>query len=128
MEWDLYSQWVNFLFTEKCRPPRGFIYLQCDPDICHARIAQRKREGESLIPLEYLQKIHNKHEQFLLDKRGISSSIINVPVLTLDANIDFIDSPGKMKEHAARVAEFISETSEPLAPGSVKGVTTHVSV
>lgn len=128
MEWDLYSQWVDFLFTEKCRPPRGFIYLQADPEICHARIAQRKREGESLIPLDYLQKIHDKHEQFLLTKHGISSTIVNVPVLTLDANIDFVDSPGKMKEHAARVAQFITETSEPLLPHAEKGTTSHISV
>lgn len=118
LEWDLYNQWTNFLFTQKCRPPRGFIYLQAAPEVCYARIARRERNGENLIAQEYLQKLHQRHEAFLVNRSGISDAIAHVPVLILDANIDFVDSKQKMREHAEAVAAFIAQTSYPLAaPG-----------
>src|SRR5581483_5280099 len=58
VEWQMYSQWFNFLVPGKCRPPQGFIYLKVDPLISFERIAKRKREGESAITLDYLKAIH----------------------------------------------------------------------
>lgn len=43
----------------------GVIYVQCAPEICEKRIKTRSREGEDTIPLDYLQRIHDKHEAWL---------------------------------------------------------------
>lgn len=43
----------------------GVIYIKCSPETCEKRIQKRSREGENGIPLDYLQKIHNKHEEWL---------------------------------------------------------------
>jgi deoxyadenosine/deoxycytidine kinase len=43
----------------------GMVYVQCPPEICEQRIKKRSREGEDGIPLDYLQKIHEKHEEWL---------------------------------------------------------------
>lgn len=43
----------------------GVIYVQCAPEICEQRIRTRSREGEDTIPLDYLQRIHEKHESWL---------------------------------------------------------------
>ncbi len=43
----------------------GVIYVQCDPETCEQRIKTRSREGEDTIPLDYLQRIHDKHELWL---------------------------------------------------------------
>lgn len=43
----------------------GVIYVQCDPETCEQRIKTRSREGEDTIPLDYLQRIHTKHELWL---------------------------------------------------------------
>lgn len=110
-EWDVYMQWVSFIFNDKCREPLGFIYLQADPDVCHARIAKRKRTGESMIPIDYLNKIHDCHEDFLVHKTDVIPALHNVPTLVLDANIDFVDNAPRMQAHAQQVAEFILTTS-----------------
>jgi len=114
LEWDIYQQWVSFLFNQKCRPPHGFIYLQADPNVCYLRIAKRSRSGESTISLGYLEKIHQWHNKFLIQKTGVSSAIANVPVLVIDATKDFANSPERMKLIAQKVAAFIAETSSPL--------------
>ena len=110
VEWDAYKQWANFIIHNKCRPPHGFIYLQADVDVCYARFAKRKRPGESMISKQYLEKIHTCHNDFLIDKRGITDAIANVPVLVLDANIDFVDNERRMAEHARRIATFMQAT------------------
>lgn len=43
----------------------GVIYIQCPPETCAVRIKKRSREGEGSIPLDYLSKIHDKHEEWL---------------------------------------------------------------
>ena len=44
--------------------PTCFIYIQTPPEICHQRILERSRDAESTISLEYLQNLHQKHEEF----------------------------------------------------------------
>ncbi len=42
--------------------PDYFIYIKTNPEECYRRIKERARETEDLIPFEYLQKLHQKHE------------------------------------------------------------------
>ena len=42
--------------------PDIFIYIKTEPEVCHQRVKERSRETENLIPLEYLKKLHDKHE------------------------------------------------------------------
>ncbi len=109
VEWDVYQQWVDFIFASKSTPPSGFIYLRTTPAICNARIAKRNRNGESGIPLDYLEKIHHWHEQFLMHKAGIAPEISTVPVLVLDVTEDFANNPTRMAELAQKVARFMEE-------------------
>jgi len=43
--------------------PQGYIYLRSDPKKCHQRIAKRARNSEDMITVDYLQTIHDLHEQ-----------------------------------------------------------------
>ena len=45
--------------------PDGFIYLKADPDVCSERMARRNRSEEGGVKLEYLEQLHNMHEQWL---------------------------------------------------------------
>jgi len=114
LEWEIYQQWVDFIFATKSSVPTGFIYLQASPSVCSSRIAKRSRNGEAGIPLDYLEKIHHWHEQFLIHKTGISPEISCVPVLVLDVNEDFVNNPARMAQLAQKVATFMEE-NEPTA-------------
>jgi deoxyadenosine/deoxycytidine kinase len=50
--------------TEHNWTPDAFIYIRSDPDTCFQRINNRSRDSENNITLEYLQKLHQKHETF----------------------------------------------------------------
>jgi len=116
LEWDVYMQWVEFIFAHKTTAPSGFIYLQADPATCHQRIAKRSRTGESSIPLTYLEKIHYWHEQFLLKKAGVTPELKTVPVLTLTVDADFAHNPTRMQELADKVQAFMQAQPLPQAP------------
>jgi len=109
VEWDVYQQWVDFIFANKSTVPTGFIYLKTTPEVCRNRIAKRNRNGESTIPLEYLEKINYWHEQFLVQKTTISHDLAAVPVLVLDVTPDFAHTPARMEELAGAVAEFVAQ-------------------
>lgn len=64
LEWQIYSKWFNHIY--KLYPAiHGFIYIQADPERCLERIAKRHRGGEDLIPMKYLRKVHENHEEWL---------------------------------------------------------------
>lgn len=110
LEWTLYTTWFNFLIPNQCTPPRGFIYLKVSPTIAHTRIKKRQRSGESTIPLEYLEQIDKRHDQFLIEKTGILPSLQNIPVLLLDCNEEFENNPELLKKHIQAVAEFMQSS------------------
>lgn len=59
-EFAIYDSLCTTLMA-KC-PLSGIIYLKCEPEICMERIKKRNRKGEESIPLEYLRKVHDRHE------------------------------------------------------------------
>ncbi len=82
MEWEIYTDWFNWLSNEFDVKPDGYIYLKVQPNICLERINKRNRQEESGIPIEYLENIHIKHDNWLLNDKKI-------PVLVLDWNCSF---------------------------------------
>ena len=82
MEWEIYIDWFNWLSNSFDVKPDGYIYLRVKPDICLERINKRNRQEESGIPIEYLENIHIKHDNWLLNEKKI-------PVLVLDWNCSF---------------------------------------
>jgi len=56
------------------------VYVNTYPEICFQRVSKRAREGESLIPLEYLKNCHTYHQTWLLST--------DVKVLHLNTNAE----------------------------------------
>jgi len=110
VEWDLYNQWFNFLIPQKCKPPRGFIYLRANPDIAAKRIKKRNRLAEKKITYAYLEQIHEHHEAFLIEKSGILPELKEIPVLVLDCNKEFETDENVLKEHFVKVQNFLIKT------------------
>lgn len=68
------------------------IYVNTDPEICFQRVSKRAREGESVIPLEYLKNCHSYHQKWL------TSTGVQVLHLNTNAEATFdlsnIEDPG----------------------------------
>lgn len=58
----------------------GIVYINSSAEVSCNRIAKRSRDGESGIPLEYLQKCKSYHDDWLTKTE--------TPVLTIDTNCD----------------------------------------
>lgn len=62
-EYQIYNKWFDeFIDDNKLT---GIIYVKADPSVCNDRVKIRAREGEDSIPLDYLQKCHQYHEDWL---------------------------------------------------------------
>ena len=68
IEYQIYNKWFDEFISEF--PEIEYIYIQTSPEISNQRIKERDRKGET-IPLEYLKKCHEYHEQWLDNKNKI---------------------------------------------------------
>lgn len=107
LEWNVYNAWFNFLTSQHCLPPTGFIYLRADPKLSYERTVKRHRQAEDSIAFSYLEQIHTKHENFLIHKQNVHHSIINTPVLILDCNYDLLTDKKKLSDYIEQVEQFI---------------------
>ena len=99
IEWNDYTSWFDWLAKTFNINPKGYIYLRASPDISYDRIKKRSRSGEETIPFDYLNELHNKHENWLLDEPN---------VLILDVNEGFENNSGKLNDMIEKVLKFIN--------------------
>lgn len=109
LEWKLYQDWFTWLVDNYVIRPQGFIYLRVDPKICFLRLKKRCRHEETGIALEYLERLHNKHEDWLVEKKEVIHYIKNTPVLILNCNEDFENDVDMQKKHMNEVSGFIDQ-------------------
>ena len=81
IQWQTYNYWFD-TFKEKVSAS-FVIYVNTQPDICFERIKKRNRDGESDIPLEYLEHCHRLHQEWLEVKD------CEQKVITFNGNVDF---------------------------------------
>lgn len=99
LEWklyqDIYDRWLQ-LFAFKTKPDLT-IYIRSDPEVCLQRIALRNRaEEKDKISIEYLQALHQRHEDWI-------KTVDNV--IVVNGNVDNRDDP-----------EFISDLIAEIQP------------
>lgn len=115
LEWDLYSRFFEKM-TQNCHAPQGFIYLHVEPEIALERIKKRNRSGESTIPLDYLQAIDARHQEFLISKKHTIPHLKDVPVLTLYCSAELETNHALFLDYCEQVRSFIQATQRPQSP------------
>jgi deoxyadenosine/deoxycytidine kinase len=108
LEWSLYQEWFAWLTTTYAVKPSGFIYLRTDPEVCHKRLLKRARFEEAAVSLDYLQALHQRHEDWLLLQKD-NELTKDIPVLVLDANREFEHDEERHALLAAEIAEFVNQ-------------------
>jgi len=97
VNYQIYSKWFDCFACEY--PIKKIIYVNSSPKICYDRIHERSRLGESVIPLEYLNKCHEYHtgmmQYFSEDNRE---------VLELDGNVNL-----KIKENEHVLTKWLED-------------------
>jgi deoxyadenosine/deoxycytidine kinase len=109
MEWHMYQECFTWFVDEILEKPAGIVYLQAEPDICHERLNHRARAEESGVSREYLQRIHERHEDWLIHASGVGDDIADIPVLVLPCNADFLADDRVREHYIQKVADFITE-------------------
>ncbi len=108
LEWKLYQEWFSWLVDGYTAKPSGFIYLRTEPQICYERVLKRGRSAEKTLSLDYLKMLHQKHEEWLVERKDLSPSLHEVPVLILDCDKDFEHNIVEQERHIERIREFFN--------------------
>lgn len=106
LEWKIYQEWFTWLVDRHMAKPHGFIYLYTDPEVCYERLCKRNRSEESGVSQVYLQQLHDKHQAWLVEKKGVASYLQDVPVLLLHCNKEFENDVAEQDVHMAAIIQF----------------------
>ncbi|XP_029926074.1 thymidine kinase 2, mitochondrial isoform X2 [Myripristis murdjan] len=79
------SEWFDWITANLSITVDLIVYLQTSPKTCYERLKQRCREEEKVIPLEYLESVHQLHEDWLINQ---TSFPLPAPVLVIPADHD----------------------------------------
>ncbi len=66
-EWQVYGQLWDFLAKNYCDKPDKIIYLRTPAELCLERIKSRGRAEEDKMPLDYLKRLEDLHDDWLMD-------------------------------------------------------------
>ena len=103
INYQIYLNWFDAFSQEF--PVHKVIYVKTDPEKCHSRILKRAREGENLIPLEYLKNCDGYHDNMI---NVYSSDCICKSQLILDGNIDIYENQDQLEKWIAAIDHFIN--------------------
>ena len=99
LEYDIYCKWNDWLIETFNVKPCGYIYLRTSPEVCSDRINARSRNEEGGIPIDYLEKLHNSHDDWLNNA--------TTPVLEIDITKNYLEDSREKETLVSRVESFI---------------------
>ena len=102
INYQIYLQWFDTFIKEF--PVHKVIYVKTDPEMCHHRISIRHREGESNIPLEYLQSCDQYHDAMLNTN---SAECVCKNQLVLNGNPDIYENSHILDDWIQRIEAFL---------------------
>lgn len=108
-----YHQWLLEQFPQL--RPQGILYLRTQPSTCYTRLHRRARAEEADVSKEYLQQLHECHEEWLAPSGSSSSDLSSsdtitstdgLPVLVVDGNPEFKNDAEREQKVWMQIKEF----------------------
>jgi len=99
IEWKLYNNWHDWLTKSQDLKSDAYIYLRTSPKIAHERLKSRNRKEEIKISIEYIEEIHQRHEEWLYKR--------NENILVLDGNIK--NNVERLENFKEQIEKFIKK-------------------
>ena len=109
LEWDVYQKWHKAVCNVFPMHIDGQIYLRATPDTCIQRIKHRARPGEENITRDYIEDLHNRHDEWLM-----SPSVPVPPTIIVDADADLVANETIRVNVATQITDFISQITHGL--------------
>ena len=103
VNYKIYLSWFD-TFAEEF-PVHKTVYIKTSPERCHLRILKRSREGESNIPLKYLDNCSKYHDN-MLDTTSVDC--VCKDQLILDGNIDIYENVNQVDKWIQEIDKFIN--------------------
>jgi deoxyadenosine/deoxycytidine kinase len=73
-----------------------YVYLKTDDEICYQRICNRNRNSENLLSIEYIQKLGEMYDNWIVNENHIN----------LNGNINFIDDVCVLRQWISLIIEY----------------------
>jgi deoxyadenosine/deoxycytidine kinase len=103
LEWNVYVKWHKIVRDLFDVPIVGQIYIRTSPENCLERIQTRSRQSENLIDKDYLQKLHKKHEEWLMDPEKNKT-----PTLIIDGNQNLLNNAETIQKELKMTEFFVN--------------------
>lgn len=91
IHYNLYNEWFSWMENILNIQNSQHVYLRCQPEISYQRLKQRNRNEESGISFDYINQIHKRHEEWLIDRN-------NSKCVVLDASNSFNVNDDDMRQ------------------------------
>jgi deoxyadenosine/deoxycytidine kinase len=99
----IYLMWFQTFIADY--PIDKIIYVNTPPSICHERISIRSRDGESNIPLEYLEKCHAYHNNMI---NKYSTNCVCQDQLVINGSENIGENNNLLEQWGDKIHEFIN--------------------
>ncbi|XP_015744277.1 thymidine kinase 2, mitochondrial [Python bivittatus] len=100
VDYVILTEWFDWILKNMNVSVDLIVYLQTSPGMCYQRLKRRCREEEKVIPLEYLEAIHQLYEDWLIKQTLFK---VPSPVLVLQADHDLQEMMEKYKENQDQI-------------------------
>lgn len=88
VNYTILSEWFNWIMKNSIIDVDLIVYLRADPQSCMERIKKRNRGEESSVPMEYVESLHELHEEWLVHQTKFTAP---AEIIVLDANKNISD-------------------------------------
>ncbi|XP_077166070.1 thymidine kinase 2, mitochondrial isoform X2 [Paroedura picta] len=85
VDYAVLTEWFEWIIKNLDVSVDLIVYLQTSPKTCYERLKRRCREEEKVIPMQYLEAIHQLYEEWLIKQTRFK---VPCPVLVLHADQD----------------------------------------